>query len=200
MCDDTSKMDAVDEVFDKNATMDDQADDPMEDEDYNPEEDTMPRMPVKYNHQEQIRKVYDCCSAINIMCTNKKIIPTSSNNLNKPLLDHQIEAVQHIEALRRKNLNSLVSLQCGRGKTAKAIAIIKNLNKQTLVVAPTSLIKSWQQQLGKFWPQCTPIICGNDGASQVSLHSFFPGATIFWFGGCEEGATINGRRCSGCDH
>ena len=109
---------------DENDQKEDKKQDRDSEEDYDPIQD-VPRVMIKYPLQDQMAKILNTCCKMDNLVYQLQVYPTDPNNLAEPLLPHQLEAVQKIHALRTRGVNSLLSLNCGRGKTVIALDIIK---------------------------------------------------------------------------
>jgi SNF2 family DNA or RNA helicase len=71
-------------------------------------------------------------------------------DLQAHLRDYQVHGVKFLSALREQAIGALLADDMGLGKTLQAISVIDG---RCLVVAPTSVIYNWQQEITKFRPQ-----------------------------------------------
>lgn len=81
--------------------------------------------------------------------------------LKAELRHYQRIGYSWLSFLRDNKLNALLADDMGLGKTLQAICA---LNGRSLVVAPTSVLHSWQQQISQFRPDLT--VCLYHGASR----------------------------------
>lgn len=77
------------------------------------------------------------------------------SDLQAKLRDYQLQGINFLSELRDQELGALLADDMGLGKTLQAIAIIDG---RCLVVAPTSVIYNWQQEISKFRPQLKSAI------------------------------------------
>jgi superfamily II DNA or RNA helicase len=71
-------------------------------------------------------------------------------DLQAHLRDYQLHGVKFLSGLREQAIGALLADDMGLGKTLQAISVIDG---RCLVVAPTSVIYNWQQEISKFRPQ-----------------------------------------------
>jgi SNF2 family DNA or RNA helicase len=71
------------------------------------------------------------------------------SDLNASLRNYQRVGVNWINFLHENDLGALLADDMGLGKTLQALCVV---GKGALVVAPTSVLASWQQQIAKFRP------------------------------------------------
>jgi superfamily II DNA or RNA helicase len=81
-------------------------------------------------------------------------IPDASlpSDLNASLRGYQRSGVNWISFLLENDLGALLADDMGLGKTLQALCVV---GAGTLVVAPTSVLSSWQQQIAQFRPGLT---------------------------------------------
>lgn len=73
-------------------------------------------------------------------------------DLRATLRPYQRQGVNWLSFLRGYGLNALLADDMGLGKTLQAICLMKG---RTLVVAPTSVLHSWRDQIQRFRPKMT---------------------------------------------
>ncbi|SDE83573.1 DEAD/DEAH box helicase [Sporomusa acidovorans] len=81
------------------------------------------------------------------------------------LRDYQKTGVKWLKALAHYGLGGILADDMGLGKTLQVITFIlaekKNLSEPSLVIAPTTLIFNWQEEVAKFAPGLKAlVICG----------------------------------------
>ena len=94
-------------------------------------------------------------------------------NLQAELRDYQKYGLAWLQFLARHGLNGVLADDMGLGKTLQTIAHLVreknegNLEKPALIVAPTSLMKNWRDELERFAPHLVAIVLhGNDRLQQ----------------------------------
>lgn len=88
---------------------------------------------------------------------NKKAIDNSLKKFQGKLKNFQYEGLNWFSRLHSLGLGGLLSDDMGLGKTVQTIAFLNYLNEQkklgpSLIVAPTSLMYNWEQELERFCP------------------------------------------------
>lgn len=80
---------------------------------------------------------------------------TLANQLQASLRPYQLDGVMWLQQQRKNNHGCLLADEMGLGKTIQIIAHLCCLgnNKQHLVIAPTSLIYNWKNEVSRFAPQ-----------------------------------------------
>jgi superfamily II DNA or RNA helicase len=73
-------------------------------------------------------------------------------NLNADLRQYQRAGFQWLRFLREMDLNGVLADDMGLGKTVQAIAALCEVPGPHLVVAPTSVIRNWENELTRFAP------------------------------------------------
>jgi len=126
--------------------------------------------------------------------------PIPSELLNRILRPYQKEGFYWLEHLRRMNFGGCLADDMGLGKTIQTIALLESTYSQagkkkrtsdstgqlslfdemdsmfpaSLVVAPTSLLHNWQNELKKFAPDLKAYIyAGNKRQKPDDIHDFF---------------------------
>ena len=105
--------------------------------------------------------------------------PIPSELLNRILRPYQKEGFYWLEHLRRMNFGGCLADDMGLGKTIQTIALLESAYSQakfpaSLVVAPTSLLHNWQNELKKFAPDLKAYIyAGSKRQKPNDIHGFF---------------------------
>ena len=73
-------------------------------------------------------------------------------DLTAELRPYQVDGVRWLLFLRSHGLNGLLADDMGLGKTLQALCVAEG---RTLVVAPTSVLHSWREQIARFRPTLT---------------------------------------------
>ena len=78
-------------------------------------------------------------------------IPSAAlpDDLQAELRDYQRQGVDWLAFMRSTGLGALLADDMGLGKTLQALCVVQG---RTLVVAPTSVVRNWQAEAGKFRP------------------------------------------------
>ncbi len=113
-----------------------------------------------------------------------ELLPHPKNWQHK-LRDYQLEGFSWLNFLAENNLGGILADDMGLGKTAQSIALIckvaETTKLPTLIVAPTSVVESWDMELKKFAPELkTAILRSGDrkaalktlGKNQVVITSY----------------------------
>ncbi len=101
--------------------------------------------------------------------------------LSDTLRDYQKTGFRWLEGLRRYHLGGILADDMGLGKTLQAITLIlkQDSDLPTLVVAPTSLIYNWEEEIHKFAPSLhTKTIVGTKNARMAQIKSIAPKEVI----------------------
>lgn len=75
--------------------------------------------------------------------------PTLPADLTATLRDYQRDGVAWLQLLQRAQLGALLADDMGLGKTLQALCTVRG---RTLVVAPTSVLHNWKQEIERFRP------------------------------------------------
>ena len=80
---------------------------------------------------------------------------TLTNQLHATLRPYQLDGVMWLQQQRKNNHGCLLADEMGLGKTIQIIAHLCCLgnDRQHLIIAPTSLIYNWQNEVSRFAPQ-----------------------------------------------
>jgi len=129
----------------------------------------------------QASHIAQTLSALRAAVTQAPTIAVPSS-FRGTLRGYQQEGLQWLQALRESELGGVLADDMGLGKTVQIIAHLLledeagRLNRPALVVAPTSLIFNWLDEVARFAPG---LHCVNfTGAARASLHDTLPGAHI----------------------
>lgn len=68
------------------------------------------------------------------------------------LRPYQMAGFRWLAFLQRMDIHGILADDMGLGKTIQALVAVANSNGQSLVVAPTSVLRNWQREAGKFTP------------------------------------------------
>jgi superfamily II DNA or RNA helicase len=93
-------------------------------------------------------------------------LPTLPDGLHSALRPYQEKGVAWLSFLRDYGLCGLLADDMGLGKTVQALSVIQG---RTLVVAPTSVLRSWQVQAGRFRPSLRCSLYHGSGRSLSEL-------------------------------
>lgn len=77
-------------------------------------------------------------------------VPPLPSDLTATLRPYQLDGVRWLSILRRAQIGATLADDMGLGKT---LQVICNLEGRCLVVAPTSLVFNWSDEIAKFRPQ-----------------------------------------------
>jgi len=104
----------------------------------------------------------------------------SSEFLNRLLRPYQKEGFYWLEHLRKMNFGGCLADDMGLGKTIQTIALLESVYSQSsglpasLVVAPTSLLHNWQNELKKFAPELKAYVyAGNKRRNTDEINDLF---------------------------
>ncbi len=97
----------------------------------------------------------------------KNIEFKASENLDKVMREYQRFGFKWLKTLAGCGLGGILADEMGLGKTLQAIAFIEseikdNKRVPTLVIAPTSLVYNWKDEIEKFAPNLTTLIISGD--------------------------------------
>ena len=78
-----------------------------------------------------------------------------TNRLHATLRPYQLDGVMWLQQQRKNNHGCLLADEMGLGKTIQIIAHLCCLgnDRHHLIIAPTSLIYNWKDEVGRFAPQ-----------------------------------------------
>ena len=104
--------------------------------------------------------------------------PVPSDFLNRTLRPYQKEGFYWLEHLRKMNFGGCLADDMGLGKTIQTIALLESVYSQalpaSLVIAPTSLLHNWQNELKKFAPNLkTFVYAGNKRKQSDRINDLF---------------------------
>ncbi len=80
------------------------------------------------------------------------------------LRNYQKQGFKWLKTLSHYGFGGILADDMGLGKTLQAITLLKSIdpNKQSLVVAPTSLVYNWADEINKFAPDLTVCVISGD--------------------------------------
>ncbi|WP_042276556.1 DEAD/DEAH box helicase [[Clostridium] dakarense] len=84
---------------------------------------------------------------------NQKIECIVPENLNAKLRDYQVSGFEFFTTLSNYEFGCILADEMGLGKTVQTIAfLLSQINKKSIVIAPTALIYNWKNEFDKFAP------------------------------------------------
>ena len=110
--------------------------------------------------------------------------PIPSKFLDKILRPYQKEGFYWLEHLRKMKFGGCLADDMGLGKTIQTISLLESAYSQStlpasLVVAPTSLLHNWQNELKKFAPELKVYVyAGNKRRNSGEISDLFNGYHI----------------------
>ncbi len=126
--------------------------------------------------QEMGEEIPDPLIAFNSLLENFEKIPEAKlpADLHAELRHYQIQGVNWLNFLRKSDMGALLADDMGLGKTLQALCAIEG---KTLVVAPTSVLHSWKDQIHLFRPsQKVSLFYGSnrklDKSADITLTSY----------------------------
>jgi SNF2 family DNA or RNA helicase len=80
--------------------------------------------------------------------------------IKKELRKYQIEGLKWLHLLKSLNLGGVLADEMGLGKTIQSLAMIKmeKEDKPSMVIAPKTLVWSWDREIDKFFPEMNRVI------------------------------------------
>jgi len=116
---------------------------------------------------EQLRKLA-------VKLKNFKQIKTvpAAKNLNAELRIYQQQGLNWLQFLREYQLSGILADDMGLGKTIQSLAHLqvekqqKRLNKPCLIIAPTSVVFNWAQEIAKFTPDLSFVVVNGSDRQQ----------------------------------
>jgi superfamily II DNA or RNA helicase len=89
---------------------------------------------------------------------HKPLIKKSLKTFDGQLKDFQLDGLQWLLQLHSLGFGGILADDMGLGKTVQSIAFLNHLNTHkslgpTLIIAPTSLVFNWENELDRFCPQ-----------------------------------------------
>lgn len=94
--------------------------------------------------------------------TGEQMTPPAG--LNASLRDYQLEGVSWLQGLCRAKLGGILADDMGLGKTLQTLAHLQlekesgRMKRASLILAPTSVISNWYQEIKRFTPQLKVLI------------------------------------------
>ncbi len=95
------------------------------------------------------------------------VLPIEVKDILRP---YQVTGYNWLKTLARYNFGGILADDMGLGKTLQVLAYIKSeleedASKKSLIVAPTSLVYNWQNEVSKFLPSLKVLVI--DGSKKV---------------------------------
>lgn len=102
----------------------------------------------------EINKIY---SPISLLTRNEReaLRKNLEKSVNATLMDFQFEGVVWLTEMRKHNTGCLLADDMGLGKTLQALAYLSTRPSisEFLIVAPTSILGNWSEEIDRFVPQ-----------------------------------------------
>ncbi|MEA3209128.1 MAG: hypothetical protein QOE70_2185 [Chthoniobacter sp.] len=83
----------------------------------------------------------------------ERLQPIPLGSLEEVLRPYQKQGVFWLNFLARNNLGGILADEMGLGKTLQALAFLRALGGQALIVCPSSLIFNWRREAERFTPE-----------------------------------------------
>ena len=95
--------------------------------------------------------------------------PEVPSTLTAELRDYQLEGYLWLSRLAAWGVGACLADDMGLGKTLQAIALVLSRASEgpTLVVAPTSVVFNWHNEIGRFAPTLNPLALSGDRAARI---------------------------------
>lgn len=115
-------------------------------------------LPIEFSMDEPLKEIQAQIQGVKPL--DNSPIPEVINATLRP---YQVDGVQWLERLRKMHLNGILADDMGLGKTLQAIAALTQYhtlhpNSLSLIVAPTSLLYNWKEEISKFNPNLYTVI------------------------------------------
>ncbi len=97
-------------------------------------------------------------------------------NLNAELRTYQQQGLNWLQFLREYQLSGILADDMGLGKTIQSLAHLqlekqqKRLTKPCLIIAPTSVVFNWAQEIAKFTPDLSYVVVNGSDRHQYFDH------------------------------
>ena len=100
--------------------------------------------------------------------------------LNGTLRDYQVTGFQWMSRLSAWGAGACLADDMGLGKTVQTIAFMlsKAQDGPSLVIAPTTVVANWKNEIGRFAPSLNPIILNNESDREKAISSANEGDVI----------------------
>ena len=86
------------------------------------------------------------------------------------LRDYQKEGVAWLRGLAQKGWGGILADEMGLGKTVQTLAFLTQLEGQSLVICPSSLVINWQREADRFAPELgAQAVTGSDRAARLGV-------------------------------
>ena len=95
--------------------------------------------------------------------------PPLPKGLRADLRDYQVEGFRWLARLSRWGVGACLADDMGLGKTVQALSVILHLADKgpTLVIAPTSVCRNWQEEVERFAPELRVILFGGKNRQEL---------------------------------
>ena len=95
-------------------------------------------------------------------------------SLNGILRDYQKSGFKWLKALSYYGFGGILADDMGLGKTIQAISLVvsdyEHVRLPSLIIAPTSLVYNWQEEIEKFAPQMSVLVLDGSRQERLQLH------------------------------
>lgn len=100
-------------------------------------------------------------------------VPEVPAGLNGTLRDYQVAGFQWMSRLSAWGAGACLADDMGLGKTVQTIAFMlsKAQDGPSLVIAPTTVVANWKNEIGRFAPSLNPIILNNESDRDKAIDS-----------------------------
>ena len=100
-------------------------------------------------------------------------VPEVPTSLNGTLRDYQVKGFQWMSRLSQWGAGACLADDMGLGKTIQTIAFIlsKAADGPSLVIAPTTVVANWKNELGRFAPTLNAVILNNENDRDKAITS-----------------------------
>ena len=114
--------------------------------------------------EEKLPNVISKLKEANEMINSKDYNYKISKKIKAELRDYQKFGLKWLDILKKQDFNGILADDMGLGKTLQSLSFIqglkdrKELNKPCLVIAPTSLVFNWENEIKKFTPKLKSLV------------------------------------------
>lgn len=124
-------------------------------------------------------------------------VPAVPAGLNGTLRDYQVTGFQWMSRLSAWGAGACLADDMGLGKTVQTIAFMlsKAQDGPSLVIAPTTVVANWKNEIGRFAPSLNPVILNNESDRDKAIYSAKEGDVLLAsYGLLSNGGTeLSGR-------
>lgn len=95
------------------------------------------------------------------------------------LKSYQLKGLRWLDNLYEQGINGILADEMGLGKTIQAIALLSHISEHKkvwgpfLVIAPSSTLFNWQQEIKKFCPSLRPLPYWGTLKQRKTIRKFF---------------------------